>query len=390
VRSATGTFPWKVNWSHLAAASQAGYDRNEKCGDLAAMTVVADFLKLPIHFLQLFSSAKSFEKNTILGNGYLNKKGLHIWRVALAQRLAAKRRRKLAHLIPKEQQAAFERDGFVRIDNFLDEEHFAAVLDEVHNSPFDRVDMRQGSTITRRSRIDEADLISRPALRRAKNDKRMLDLVRYVASHHGRPLITLQTVLAQPSKRKAAADPQTQVHSDTFHPTAKAWLFLTDVGDDDGPFSYVAGSHKMTDQRYEWEKEISTSLDNVKNKYARRGSLRVAVEQLGKLGYGQPTRMTVKANTLVVADTHGFHARCASDKPTTRIEIYSSLRRNPFLPIVGSAFGGFHLASVPFVRNRLNRVVIDGLAALQRLGVRGTPWKHIGSGSVDEWPASKN
>jgi hypothetical protein len=354
------------------------------------MTVVANFLKLPVHFLQLFSGAKSFEKNAILGNGFLNRKGLHVCRVALAQRLAAMRRRKLAKPIPDEQQAAFERDGFVRIDNFLDEDHFAAVLDEVHNTPFDRVDMHQGSTITRRSAIDEADLKTRPGLRRAKNDKRMRDLVRYVASCHGQPLITLQTVLALPGKRKAgAADPQTQVHSDTFHPTAKAWLFLKDVGENDGPFSYVAGSHRMTDQRYEWEKEISTSLDKVKNKYARRGSLRVAVEQLARLGYPQPTRMTVKANTLVVADTHGFHARCASDKPTTRVEIYCSLRRNPFLPFVGSAFGGFHLASLPFVRNRLNRVVIDGLAILKRLGVRGTPWKDIGRGAVDEWPANK-
>ena len=63
------------------------------------MTVVADFLKLPLHFLQLFSGAKSFEKNAILGNGFLNEKGLHVWRVALTQRLAAMRRRKLASLI---------------------------------------------------------------------------------------------------------------------------------------------------------------------------------------------------------------------------------------------------------------------------------------------------
>jgi hypothetical protein len=57
--------------------------------------------------------------------------------------------------------------------------------------------------------------------------------------------------------------------------------------------------------------------------------------------------------------------------------------------MAGSAFGGFHLASLPFVRNRLNRVVIGGLATLKRLGVRGTPWKDIGRGAVDEWPANK-
>ncbi len=350
------------------------------------MTVVADVLKFPIHFVQLFSGAKSFEKNALIGSRFLNRMGLHVWRVSLAQKLATMRRRRLAHFVPEEQQAAYDRDGFVRIDSFLDQETFEQVLDELHNTSFDRVDMHQGTTTTRRSLIDESDLSSRPALQRAKNDKRMLDLVRYVASHHGQPLITLQTVLAKPINTEAGkADPQTQVHSDTFHSTAKAWLFLTDVDEDDGPFSYVPGSHKMTKQRYSWEQQISTSLGDVNNVYARRGSLRVSTEQLAQLGYPQPSRMTVKANTLVVADTHGFHARCSSDKPTTRIEIYCSLRRNPFTPFVGSIVGGLHLASVPYVRNRLNRLVIGGLAGLQKLGIRNSPWKDIGRGKVDEW-----
>ena len=41
-------------------------------------------------------------------------------------------------------------------------------------------------------------------------------------------------------------DPQTALHADTFHPTVKAWLFLTDVAADAGPFTYVPGSHRLT------------------------------------------------------------------------------------------------------------------------------------------------
>ena len=359
-------------------------------GDTYFMLAVGNIIKFPYHLAALFSGAKSFEANPILGNKFLNAKGLHVFRVATAQRMAALRRRRLAHLIPQEQAEAYRKNGYIKVENFLDEELFAAVLDEVDRTTFRRFDMRQGATVTRRSLIDEQDLTMLPALKRAKNDKRMLNLVRYVASHHGQPLITLQTVLALSGASPAnSKDPQTQVHSDTFHSTAKAWLFLTNVGDEDGPFSYVVGSHKMTAERYHWEKKISTSLDTVENKYARRGSLRVPERQLSELGYPKPTRITVKANTLVVADTHGFHARCPSEKPTTRIEIYSSLRRNPFVPWVGVAFGGFHLGALPFVRSRSNRTVIKGLRILKRLGIRGNPWRDIGNGKADEWTGSK-
>jgi hypothetical protein len=353
---------------------------------------VANILKFPIHFAQLFSGAKSFEDNSLLGNKFLNKKGLHVWRVARALKLAEKRRKRLAHLVSAEHRVAYERDGYVKVENFLDEDTFFQVLNEIRNTTFDRFDMRQGSAITRRSLIDEADLVDKPGLRKAKNDPRMLNLVRYVASHHGQPLITLQTVLALPTiTKEAVADPQTQIHSDTFHSTAKAWLFLTDVGEDDGPFSYVAGSHKVTEERYDWEKNISMSHDGMENKYAKRGSLRVDdTAHLGTMGYSLPTKMSVKANTLVVADTHGFHARCASDKPTTRIGIYSSLRRNPFIPLTGVSMGGLHLASIPLIRNRLNILVTQRLMVLQKLGVRQSPWKDIGTGMTDEWPSDFN
>jgi hypothetical protein len=38
----------------------------------------------------------------------------------------------------------------------------------------------------------------------------------------------------------------------------------------------------------------------------------------------------VPANTLVVADTSGFHRRTPSPAHTVRVEVYLSLRRNPF------------------------------------------------------------
>lgn len=339
-------------------------------------------LGFPFYFLQLFSGAKSFEKNPLIGSRFLNGMGLHVLRVSLAMRMADWRRRRLRSGISEVQAEDYERDGYVRIDNFLPEEQFRELLADMHGSAFERFDMHQGATITRRSMIDDEDLVSRPALRLARDSRELMNLVQYVGSHAGQALVTLQSVLA---KGQGHRDPQSDLHSDTFHPTAKAWLFLTDVGEDDGPFCYVAGSHRMSDQRYAWEKEISTSLDSVVNTYSRRGSLRVSPDKLAELGYPPPTRMVVKANTLIVADTHGFHARCPSPVDTTRIELYASLRRAPYLPFASPSLGGLHVGALPFVRRRVNRLIVASLGRMQRLGLRANPWRSIGQGKVDEW-----
>ncbi len=344
---------------------------------------VLQALKLPIYAAQIFSGAKSFQKNPILGSRRLNARGLHVIRVKWAMKMAAWRRTKLAPRISVEQVAQYQKNGYVLVENFLPQELFDRVNEELKANDFIRYDMVQGQTVTRRVSLDDKDLATKPALRSARNDRRLLNLIRYVASYGGQPLVSLQIVLAQPGKEEEA-DPQVSLHSDTFHPTAKSWLFLQDVGEEDGPLCYVQSSHKMTKQRYAWEKSISENVSAIDNTYSARGSMRVKQDQLNALGYPEPTKMVVKANTLVVADTHGFHARCFSPKPTTRIEIYGSLRRNPFLPVVG-----LHPPSLFFLRDRMNSLMIDGLALLHKLGMRANPWQSKGAGKVDEWPLPK-
>lgn len=343
---------------------------------------LSNVLLSPLYALQLASGAKSFADNPIIGSKALNKMGLHSKRVSIAMDMADKRRRSLSHLVTPDQRREYEENGFVKIENFLPPEVFAQVTAELENSHFDRYDMLQGTTVTRRALIDDLDLERLPGFKAARNDPRMTNLLRYVSSHDGQPLLVVQVVMALASipSKEAAADPQTALHSDTFQPTAKAWLFLKDVGEEDGPFSYVPGSHKVTPQRLAWEQRISENSDTIENKYSARGSLRIMPHELTQLGYVQPVKMVVKANTLIVADTHGFHARCASYKDTTRVEIYGSLRRNPFLPITG-----MHLASLPFIKSRVNRLIIDGMKLRGKLGLKGSPWSPAGLGKALEW-----
>lgn len=344
-----------------------------------------DLLKAPFQFVQLAGGAKSFEKNMFIGSERLNRAGLHGGRVRLAAEMAQRRRLALGKRLSKGNRTDFQRDGFVCIPDFLPQNVFDDVRRETDDLAFDRFDMRQGSTVTRRGMMDARDVTDRPGLAAVRDNRAFKDLVRYVASHDGEPLLTLQVVMALPTPDTNDAtlvDPQTVVHSDTFHATAKAWLFLKDVGEEDGPFSYVRGSHIVTPERLEWENAIAQNPSALENVYSARGSLRATLGELDEMNYPAPTRMMVAANTLVVADTHGFHARCPSSKRTTRMEIYASLRRNPFLP-----WSGLHYASLPGIRGRTNGAMIDGLAKLERLGVRKTPWHDIGRGKLDEWPA---
>jgi hypothetical protein len=154
----------------------------------------------------------------------------------------------------------------------------------------------------------------------------------YVASTRSEPLYYIQAIAG--GVVDGAPDPQLELHSDTFQPSLKAWLFLSDVEADGRPLTYVAGSHRLTPERIAWERRRSIDIRTA-DRLSQRGSLRVSAEELPDLGLPPPRHFCVPANTLVAADTYGFHARAMSDRPTLRIELWAYCRRSPFLPWTG-------------------------------------------------------
>jgi hypothetical protein len=330
------------------------------------------YLKAPLWVLGLAGTDKSPRKNPILGSERLNEWGLHRKRVAIAAGLAASRRRRLAGLVDPAQRAFFDENGYFLVKDFLPDAVYRQLKEEAFGQPFPTREMRQGQAVTRMTLLPPEVLRRNPALAQAVRDPRALNMIRYAASQGGQPLNFLQTVLVEPLKVQKK-DPQSDAHADTFHATSKAWLFLQNVGEDDGPFFFVPGSHRLTKERLEWEYACSLTAAKDKRSHHASGSFRIRPDELSALGLPEPVKMAVPENTLIVADTFAFHGRTPSTKPTIRSEIHWHMRRNPFLPWTGG-----DIKSLPFLKDRGMPVLMDlADTAEKTIGMRNV-WRPVG------------
>ncbi len=297
------------------------------------MTVLRQILMTPIWCLQIFGMSKSFKANPVLGSHTLNRMGLHAARLVLAHAVTRLRLLTLSPLVSKQDRETFKRDGFIIVENFLDPDVFQEIDAQVRNARGEVRECIQGDTLTHRILLDEESLAMMPAARKLIENKRYERLLKYCGSRLKRPLYYVQSI--KNGYRQGRSDPQKVLHSDTFHPTMKAWFFLDDVGPDNGPFTYVPGSHRLTMARLKWEYRRSIASQTLNDGYSEKGSMRADLADLHELGLPHPKPCTVRKNTLVVADTHGFHCRGQAAEGSSRLEIWAYSRTNPFNPLPG-------------------------------------------------------
>src|SRR5438105_2256585 len=201
----------------------------------------------PLWTAQLFTGTKSFERNRLIGSRWLNERGLHVARMSSAHRIADARRRRLVTLVSAADREDFARDGFVIRRDFLPAAQFAALLAQVHAYRGGLREIAEGDTIMRKIALASEALAALPALATLLDSPEWRGLIRYIGSRDAEPVVWIQSILRH--ALDGPPDPQTALHADTFHPTVKAWLFLTDVAADAGPFTYVPGSHRLTEKR---------------------------------------------------------------------------------------------------------------------------------------------
>jgi hypothetical protein len=333
-------------------------------------------LMVPLWTAQLLTGTKSFERNGVIGSRRLNQHGLHVARVRLAHRIAAARRRRLAGLVSAADREDFARDGFVIRRDFLPAADFAALLGQVKSYRGRLREIAEGDTIMRKIALGPRALAALPALATLLGSPQWRGLIRYIGSRDAEPVIWIQSILRHAVD--GPPDPQTALHADTFHPTVKAWLFLTDVAADAGAFTYVPGSHRLTPERLAWEKRMSLAAPHSPDGETRQGSFRADPDDLTALGLPEPRIFAVPANTLVVADTFGFHARGPSAGRSLRVEIWAYGRRSPFVPWAAlDPWTGAALARRSLVGWQLGDLI-------ERAGIKPHRWRaRIGVSAFD-------
>lgn len=295
------------------------------------------------------------------------------WRVRQAHDQAARRRAALAHWLDGVDAATFARNGFVVKRQVLPREQFEALSEQVQAWRAPARELLLGDTLIRHIAADAACLRAAPALAALLQGRLWSGLTRYVAANGRVAPAFVQTVATHSGP--GARDPQTQLHSDAPRPTMKAWFFLSDVDDDDAPLCYVPGSHHLTPQRLDWEVQCQLRAGEVAGDGARgdgqpaqaprRGASaaprRVDKHTLRLMGLGHAARLAVPANTLIVADTFGFHKRAQARHPTMRIEVWA---------------GSGPLADHDGWAARLAERVSGRVA--ERLGGHPSPWRSRG------------
>jgi phytanoyl-CoA dioxygenase PhyH len=330
-------------------------------------SVARHALLMPFWFAQVFTQEKFFARNPVIGNRWLNERGLHSARVAAAYRLAEFRRRRLARLIADEDRRQFDRDGLIVKRDFLPAPAFAVLVEQARALRAPAREMVEGDTVTRHIALDRAVLDGMPAARPLLDSPQYRNLIAYAGSSAAAPMVYLQTILSHATD--GLPDPQLDLHTDTFHPTVKAWLFLTDVAADAMPFVYVPGSHRLTPQRLLWERRMSIAASRQPPTDPHQLVRAVSPEALEELGLPPPRAISAPANTLVVADTFGFHARGPSARQTTRVEIWAMGRRNPFLP-----WTGLDLWSVAALDRHKPKLYWKSVDLLARFGLGRQRW----------------
>lgn len=280
--------------------------------------------------MEIFTEAKSFEANPILGNRLLNRLGLHVIRLIMARLITGFRRWILGWKISSAHRREFRQKGYLRISNILPPDLFKRLQDEGENCWPEVREVIQGDTTTQLVFLDQDRLKQLPATRMLCDSSSVKSLLNYVASNAIRPWPHFLRICNRGGEINN--DPQKHFHSDTFHPTMKAWLFLEDVTTDKGPFQYVEGSNRLTLKRLLWEYRQSIQGRDLSERYAARGSLRIAENELASLNLFHIQTFDVPANTLVIADTSGFHRRGEAATDSTRLSVHFSSRLNPFIP----------------------------------------------------------
>ena len=277
----------------------------------------SDYSSLPLK--DVFSNKK------IVENHLLNYTGAQVLRVLCSS--AAYSFRDMLQSWPKTNLTMMLRkNGYILIPNFLSPEDFQQVKDEYFNgtSIGSYAPIKDGGTRVDRYTFSPDEWKTLPAVTKLLSDSLL------VKTLEGSELknieigdIWFDTIYYDDPQKIASS--QNQLHSDTFFTTHKVWFFIEPVKLEDGPLCFVPGTNRLSLKRLIFEYSKSINFKDLTDY-----SFRVNAKDKVFLGCKEKV-LTCPDNTLVIANTRGFHRRGFAKAGCTRKQIHFCIRtKKPF------------------------------------------------------------
>lgn len=301
-------------------------------------------VSLPVELIRALSGSKNVEHRA------LNTLGIQVARTVAARGLHNARREpphppELAAPI-----AELRAHGLLLWPDFLPEDEFCRVRAEafslLERPEAPRKRRESGTNLVEVFPLLELDRAAYPGIFRFLGDARLRGLLS-AAEKRSIDLFSGHRVLERLTQNEGnESDVEAVLHVDTFFHTHKFWLYLDEVREEHGPLVYVPGSHRL-------------SLDRLRRSYREslernQGSRRITDEELATHGVPEQT-ILVPGNTLVIANTCGYHRRKVGRPGMQRHALHGACRFNPFFAPVLDA------DAILSRRNAVVRRVLDRL-----------------------------
>jgi Phytanoyl-CoA dioxygenase (PhyH) len=262
---------------------------------------------------EIFSASKGVQSRA------LNRAGVQPFRAVSARLIyriaAAGRAGELDDLL---------RRGFLIIEDFLPPEEFMQLRNEAAEfaelGPPTWVH-KDGASRCDRWNLPPDEPYRFPRLTTWTHQTRLIDLASAAEQQALRPHEGMRVLEYLHIGDPSLHDEQTDLHVDAPFNTHKLWLYLDDVTPDHAPFVYVPMSHKL-----DWVRLRGDYLESTRNNVRSR---RIGDEELRRRGL-ETVVVTCPRNTLVLANTCGYHCRSAGAHGATRRSLHMMLRSNPF------------------------------------------------------------
>jgi hypothetical protein len=274
---------------------------------------------------------KFFFGNTFSGDRFVNSYianflGLQIFRFFIGKLFY-----NLKFIYLNKKKTEVNNRGYLLIENFLPEDKFNEILNEIKFVLKDPVlsknydDYGEGVDVKHVYLDDKIKSIC-PNLYNISNNDKIKNLFSNYELKNNINIVAKVEELK--SKNNSGDDLSKSYHYDTYFNTFKAWLFLQDVNLENGPLYFVDFSHKISLPRVfeEWKSSLKYSLLKDKKDWKTYGTSPDKTSYYDR----KCKKFTVKKNTFLFANTHALHRRGDAKPNTERNTIHFYTRESPF------------------------------------------------------------